>query len=234
MKSRLIYFLIFSFYTISSGFSQQVQKTFTNYVIDSASYNDLLQNYGRCKNLPSGYEKQTLLALSFFPELKDVKINFKLKKQTSPLMVMPTLGSTIFRSPKKRTYIVFISTSSKMDSVIIKNLPYDAQIGVLGHELSHVSFFIGQGRFGMFRVVLGNISRKYLDKIEFETDRSTIDHGLGWQLLSWSEYVREKLKMKKWKDIDEYIYGKSRRPKGRYMNPETIKAVMDMNPLYNK
>ncbi|MBX9850682.1 MAG: hypothetical protein K2X86_02880 [Cytophagaceae bacterium] len=230
---KLFLTFIFAFLSLYSVSGQTVRKTFEGADLDSSYFARLQEEYGRKKKLPENFEKQTLLALSYFPELKDVKINFRVRRKTSPLMVRPTVGSTIFRSAKKRTYIIFISCHSpKVDSILMKNLTLDAQVGVVGHELSHVSFFITQGRFGMFKVAIGNLSWKYLDKIEFETDRSTIQHGLGWQLLTWSEFVRVKLKMEKWRGADEYIKGKSKRPKARYMNPETIKAVMADNPIY--
>lgn len=148
-------------------------------------------------------------------------------------MVRPSVAGTVVRSAKKRKYIIFISCyAPRVDSVLMHNLPLDAQVGVVGHELAHVSFFLDQGRFGMLRVACGNLSSRYLDRIEFETDRSTIHHGLGFQLLCWSEYVRVKLKMERWRGADEYLTGKTKHPRTRYMNPETIKAVMDEHPLY--
>jgi hypothetical protein len=231
LTSRLFFILLlFSF----PGFSQQVRKTFVGQDFDSSYYANLLKEVGAKKNLPKGYEKQTLLALTYYPELKDVKIEFRLRRINSPLMVRPSVGSSIFRSAKKRKYIIFISNySPEVDTILMKNLPLDAQVGVLGHELAHVSFFIAHGRFGMLKVAFGNLSWKYLDRIEFETDRSTIEHGLGWQLLCWSEVVRVRLKMERWRGADEYIHGKTNRPRGRYMNPETIKAVIADSPIYN-
>ena len=50
----------------------------------------------------------------------------------------------------------------------------------------------------------------------------------GYQLLSWSKEVRQKLDLKQW--------GGSNQPNGtreRYMNPETIKNHMKLLPIYN-
>jgi hypothetical protein len=228
-----VLFLSFIF-SSTIGYSQNLRKDFFQADFDSSYYSNLSREFGQRKSLPKGYEKQALHALSYYPELKNVKIQFRVKKKNSPLMVRPTLGSSIFSSAKKRTYIIFISSSSAhMDSVLIEHLPLNAQVGVIGHELAHVSFFIGKGRWGMLRVAFGNLSGKYLNKIEFETDWSTINHGLGWQLLTWGDFVRDKLKMEKWKGVDEYIYGKAKTPRSRYMNPETMRAVMEDSPLYN-
>lgn len=227
----LLVILIISGY---AAFSQTVRKTFTDSEFDAVYFADIKREFGFGKKLPPEYESQILHALSYFPELKNVRIQFRIRRKNSPLMVRPTVGSAVFRSAKKRTYIVFISSHSpEVESILMKNLPLDAQIGVLGHELAHISFFVGKGRGQMIRVALGNLSRNYLDRIEFETDRSAIEHGLGWQLLSWSEFVRVKLKLERWRGADDYIYGRASKPRARYMNPETIKAVIAENPVYN-
>jgi len=67
-----------------------------------------------------------------------------------------------------------------------------------------------------------------MDKFEYNTDKITIEHGLGFQLLSWSKEVRQKLDLKQW--------GGSNRPNGRrerYMNPETIINHMSLLSIYN-
>lgn len=232
LKSRG--FFLFFFFVSFIAQSQSIRKSFLQESFDSCYFANLQKEYGKGKKLPIGFEKQALLALSYYPELKDTKIDFRTRKKNSPLMVRPTVGSAIFRSAKKRRYIVFISShSSHADSILMKNLPLDAQIGVLGHELAHIAFFNKKGRWGMMKVALGNFSRSYLDRIEFETDRSAIEHGLGWQLLSWSEYVRIKLRLERWRGADEYIHGKASRPRARYMNPETIRTVIAESPVYH-
>jgi predicted SprT family Zn-dependent metalloprotease len=229
-RSILFFFLLFFSFL---SFSQEIVKSFAEKKTDSSYLACLKKECSRNKNIPSRYDLPILIALSYYPELKNTKIEFRIRKKSSPLMVRPSVAGAIFRSAKKRKYIVFISSSAaRVDSVLMHNLPLDAQIGVIGHELAHVSFFLDQGRLRMLRVALGNFSRRYLDRIEFETDRSAIDHGLGYQLLCWSEFVRLKLKMERWRGMDEYINGKTRQPRTRYMNPETIKAVMEKHPLY--
>jgi hypothetical protein len=192
---------------------------FTNEEIDSLSIHELNLTFGNKKKLVPTYKQQTLLALSYFPELTDTKIIFKSKRINSPLMMRPSLASSIFRSAKKRTYIIFISSySSQMDPVIMDKLSLNAQVG----------------RWGIVKLVLGNLSSRYIDRLEFNNDKATIEHGLGWQLLSWSEFVREKLKMERWRGVDGFLYGETDQPKSRYMNPETIRAAMKQLPVYEE
>lgn len=222
-----------TFVVIPYSYGQTVRRTFEGIDFGQTYYDSLLKEYGSGKKLPDGYTNQTLQALAYFPELKNVRIVFRIRRISSPLMVRPSIASSVFRSPARRTYIIFISSHSPaVDSILMKNLPLDAQIGVIGHELSHVSYFIHVGRVQMIKVGLGNFSAKFLNRIEFETDRATIEHGLGWQLLKWSELVRVKLKLERWRGADEYLEGKTSQPRQRYMNPESIRAVMQQCPIY--
>ena len=110
-----------------------------------------------------------------------------------------------------------------LDSILFKNLSTDAQIGVLGHELSHVADLKRFGFFGFLRhAFLYTFSKKYGDQFEFNTDRICIEHGLGFKLLAWSREVRRKLHKKQFfqeKSTDDM-------PE-RYMNPETILKEME-------
>jgi hypothetical protein len=201
--------------------------------LDSAALFRLRNEFGQHKEIPNSFEKQILTALSFYPELKAIHIRFIVKKARSPLLSRPTIVSGVFSSAKNRTYLVLISnnTSPMLEPILLKNLPFNAQIGVLGHELGHISYFISRSCMGMLRIAAGHLSRSFLDRFEFENDRRTIDHGLGWQLLSWSEYVRKELKIEAWKGLPESKEElKNRRE--RYMNPPTIRKILAEEQLY--
>ena len=45
-------------------------------IAEQQRYDQLLLEFGNNKELPPGYELQALLALSHYPELKDIKIRF--------------------------------------------------------------------------------------------------------------------------------------------------------------
>src|SRR6185436_15371262 len=89
-------------------------------------YETLHKEFGRYKKLPRGYGLQTLIALSKYPELKNVKINFTFMKSGYPLTARPEF-LTVFRSPKKRTYQIAISTeiNKERDALLLKNLPFN-------------------------------------------------------------------------------------------------------------
>jgi len=193
-----------------------------------------MENFGHNKELPKGYELQALLALSHYPELMDVKVKFKTKKKGAPFVSRPTVWSTFFRRRHKRNYLILIRTTDHplFSPILLHNMPFNAQVGVFGHELAHTVDFSERGLFKMLNVTFGNFSQKYLDNFEFETDRRSIAHGLGFQLLAWSEHAIKTLRFNEPKPVPggDKIEGLMERE--RYMRPATIKAEMKKAGIY--
>jgi len=67
--------------------------------------------------------------------------------------------------------------------------------------------------------------------MEFTTDMSCINHGLGYQLLDWSTNVRENLKRVNWLgavNLNNDVQSE------RYMNPNTIINIIKNHSLYGE
>ncbi|MCR6638062.1 MAG: hypothetical protein NVV82_03460 [Sporocytophaga sp.] len=189
-----------------------------------SKYDSLLKEFGQNKILPKGYELQALIALSHFPELKEVKIKFVMKPAYIPLTSQPNLW-TVLRKTDRREYLVIISSQSSpiMDNIILKSLSFNAQIGVIGHELAHTAFYINKSGEELASVALDYIFPNTRSQFEKDTDRRTIRHGLGWQLYEYAAYVRSLPEMEddnEW--IDQY-----------YMSPKKILEYMALLPEYS-
>jgi hypothetical protein len=187
----------------------------------AAHFNDSLMDN---KSMDSLFMQQIKGALLFYPELKDKKIKFRIKNVKSPLAARPTFWA-IFQKPKNRTYLITISkkTSERFTPILLKNLSFNAQVGVLGHELSHIAFYDKQKGFYFIRLVFMQLSTKAMDNFENDTDKRCIEHGLGYQLLSWSTEVREKLNIKTWKGVDNNATSE----RERYMSPASILKILN-------
>ena len=72
-----------------------------------------------------------------------------------------------------------------------------------------------------------HLSKKKMDQFEYNTDMGCIEHGLGYQLLSWSKEVRLKLNIIQWRGI-KHLNNEGE----RYMNPENIIRVINQNSIY--
>ncbi len=230
--SKLKLILCFLVFTSIGINAQDVIKKFSVETINTQKAQELKAEFGTNKIIPTIYETQILIALSYFPELKNTAIEFRLKKTNTPLSSRPKLFG-LLQSAKNRKYVITISefTNSKLAPILFKNLNYNAQIGVLGHELSHVSDYISKGFSEMVGLLFIEIfSKKQVDKFESRTDLICIHHGLGFQLLDWSKSVRQNLKIDYWRGADNIQF---KPKKERYLNPETIVKTMNTLSMYN-
>ena len=76
------------------SFNLRAQQVVQEFYQDSLTEKDLAElkiKYGNKKTLPIGFEQQTLIALSYFPELVDIKIKFRFKNRITPLATRPSL-----------------------------------------------------------------------------------------------------------------------------------------------
>lgn len=216
-------------------FCQKIVREYTKEGVSQEQMNYLIAEYGYNKQLPECYKLQTLLALSHFPELKNVHIVFKFKPKLSPLSTRFTAAGIFYKGEKKK-YIVTISsmTIKSLQPILLDSLPFNAQVGVIGHELSHISDLSQKNIFQLLGVFFGHLSKRYVDRFEFNTDKICIEHGLGYQLLSWSVNVREALHIKQWGGANNTKDDKVKEHKReRYMNPETIIKYIASLPAYN-
>ena len=111
----------------------------------------------------------------------------------------------------------------QMENVLLKNLPFNAQVVIIGHELAHAVEYETMNSHQLLAVGLLYFIGSFRVSMEKGTDKRTIEHGLGWQLLEYAEYVREVSGSNK-KQID--FMDKF------YMNPEEIRAALDKMEIY--
>lgn len=209
---------------------QAIDKFYDPQALDGNRYHELLEMFGNNKSLLKGYESQVLIALSHYPELKDTRIKFRFINKGTPLTARPTVLSTIFRSAKKRTYLITVAkdTDPRWSPILLHHLPYNAQIGVFGHEIAHVADFSRRSFWGMLQVLFGNLSKSFMDGLEYNADLITIQHGLGHQLLAWSTYVRQVLQFQ----TEAAPVTKEINSEERYMSPGTIRRYMEEEEIY--
>lgn len=219
----LTYSLICSYSALSAenltfvkAFNQQQQQE--NFV-------SLHKRFGHNKKLPLGYELQALIALSHFPELAQVKLEFIIEDVNIPLSSRPHWTSML-RSAKKRTYKIVIDSNLEgpRDVLLLKNQPFNAQIGIIGHELSHTSYYLDRSFFGIAKDAVCQLSQCRV-KFERDTDRRLIEHGLGWQRLAHAKFVRSRL-------AGPTYASNPTAEGGAYMSPEELQRLIDANERY--
>ena len=196
----------------------------------NAGYSPLAKIYGENKEIPAGYEKQILYALSFFPELVHTKIIFKIQKSTVGIISTRPFTSSLLRRSTRRSYLVVINDSTegrRMPTWLRGDV--NGQVGILGHELCHIIYFSKQTGLGLLGLGIAHISTSYMDHFENKTDSMDIERGLGYQLIAWNQYLQENFKQMRPADFPSFVTSATRE---RYMSIEHIRKVMANSKVY--
>lgn len=160
---------------------------------DSSEYYSLLKTWGENKKLAPGFELQCLLALSHYPELKKASIDFLVQPAFIQLSARPD-PITVLLPWVKRKYLVVISndTGRENDPILLSKAPFNEQVGIIGHELAHVVFYLDKN--SMYLAWLAyqyQYNEPFAIVFERDTDKRAVAHGLGYQLYDFAFFVRK-------------------------------------------
>ncbi len=185
------------------------------------SENKYIQN-----SIPKELHDVIIKALDFYPDLADVKIEFKLNSniRKSVMQAQPKF-KTMLGSKKKRTYIVKISQffSLKGKKTPIHELPKDVLIGWIGHELGHITDYLRRSNWSMLLFGIGYLtSKSFIISAERAADTYAVNHGLGDYILATKDFILHQAEMP-----ESYI----KKINKLYLPPEEIMYMMEQNPL---
>jgi hypothetical protein len=190
IEKRIITVWVILLITISNliGQESRVAKSYSeNYIKEWSDNNS--PKYLNKKELTEEYKAVSIIALSYYPELKDVSIRFRMKNIKTTMKSVPR-NDFIFKKKKRRVYHIYFDKKIKRDKgILLKDVPINAQIGIIGHELAHIIDYENKTTMGVVLTGIRYIGPKYRRKLEALTDQETISRGLGWQLMDWTEYV---------------------------------------------
>src|SRR4051812_7248710 len=133
----------------------------------------------------SDYEAPFLEALKHYPELQGITIEPVVKN--NPLFyyaARPAINS-VLKPRLKRKYFLVIAKKTKEpleENALLKNLPFDAQVGILGHELAHTADYTKRNLLSLLLFSLLYPIPYFRRRIERATDLSAVAHGLGKEL----------------------------------------------------
>lgn len=186
---------------------------------------DLIEAYQRNKDFLEQAMLPSLIALAYYPELKDTKIRFIYLDTKTTLAARPRFWS-LFRGRDKRSYNVFIDKKVKEhEGVLFEDFPFNAQLGGIGHEYAHIIDYSRRSGFDIMWLGIKYLfSKKARSKLEHKVDKIAIERGLGWQAIAWEEHVMQNSKAsKKYKTYKKSVY----------LSSEQIKNHMDLCPVYD-
>ena len=178
--------------------------------------------YQENKVIPAKIEKEAKIALSYFPELKDVPIEFRFKDEIkkSFMQAQPNF-SNLFSGKKKRTYYVFISENLNIEGeeFSIDEVPSDVLVGWLGHELGHIMDYRNRSAMGLVIFGLRYISSSnYIQTAERAADVYAVNQGMGEYILKTKNFILNNSELS-----DTY----KRRIAKLYLSPEEIVVLVN-------
>ncbi|MDO8999985.1 MAG: hypothetical protein Q7W45_09490 [Bacteroidota bacterium] len=164
-------------------------------------------------------------------EFESIKIKFR--KSQKIATIKPSFPS-IFKAPKQRTYKIYYSNYSgtAIDSVLLKNLSLNSQLGLIGTQLSRIEDFRTGGFFDFIAWYFKQLTAKAKNKINYDDEKRELEAGLGYQLLSLRLEKDEKMKIEKWKNVKGYS-NYVKRNINRSMDSYIIKNFVNDLPIYH-
>ncbi len=152
----------------------------------------LLAIIGNNKGLPEGFEIAAAIAYSAFPQLKDVDIDMILTQDGAPMESTLAIWS-LFGPRKNRHYRILLNDAqqSYYEPILLRSLPFDAQVGILAHELGHIVYYeeLNIFRFGKWGLMY-LLDDEFRATHERTTDLMPVYHGLGSQIYQYAYFVR--------------------------------------------
>lgn len=145
------------------------------------------------KIVPDEIWRETYIALSHYPELKDTPIEFRFKKdiKKSFMQAQPKFGG-IFKKRNKRGYIIFINSKINIEGkkFDVTTVPSEVLIGWIGHELGHIMDYRDRKGFNLIWFGVRYLtSKNYIREAEREADTYAVNHGLGKYIIATKDFI---------------------------------------------
>lgn len=140
------------------------------------------------KNIPTKFEDAIITAFYFFPELENVRIEFFEEKISTTMNCRPNLWKLL---KGKRHYEIRINNADSFEGPLLKDTPFNAQIGVIAHEFAHILDYEAGSIFRVIKRGLDYLNNHSKRNFEHEIDFLTIQKGFGYQLLDWLDFLMD-------------------------------------------
>lgn len=176
--------------------------------------------------------KQFDYILKFYPGMEVKYIRVKFRKSPAIAEVRPKF-SAIFKLAEQRGYTVYFSTGTKttLDSILLNNLSFNAQLGLIASQVSVIEDMSTGGFFNFVGWYFKQLTRSGRKKIVKEAELRTLEVGLGYQLLALNREYDTKLRIDNWLSTKGYAnYFKHYR--GQSMKPQKVINLMNDLPVY--
>ena len=218
---RVFFIFISLILFVNINFAQNSIERYYNKNLDTLQLIKYYTSVGNKADFIMEFELQSIIALVNYPELKDVVIIFKYDKIETTMSCKPNTTSLF----GERVYEITINNDTISSAPLLKDVPFNAQIGIIAHEYAHIVDYEEKNIFGLVSTGIEYLNENSRDDFEKGIDKITINHGYGWQLFEWAEFVQNS-------NIIAEDYKKYKRT--YYLSGADIKAIMNTLDIYNE
>lgn len=229
MRKHVLLFLLLLFFSQNNSAQHLYYRTVDANIVkqfeDSANWVSNLDPNSLLK-------KQFNYVLKFYPKMRVKNIYVKFTKSSSIARVKPKFAS-IFKMPGQRIYTIYFSTETKttLDSVLIQNLSFNPQVGLIANQISVIEDLSTSGFFNFISYFFKRHSIKGRKEIKEEAQLKTLEVGLGYQLLALNNEYEQKLEISNWLSTKGYTnYFKHYR--GQSIKPRQVRNFINDFPIY--
>lgn len=145
------------------------------------------------KIIPESILNEAKIALSYYPELKEVEIEFKFKEDIKKsFMQAQPRKSNLFKGKNDRSYNIYMSTRFliEKEEFSMVDVPSNVLIGWLGHELGHIMDYRDKTAMGLVIFGIRYItSDNYIKKAERAADTYAVNSGMGDYILATKDFI---------------------------------------------
>lgn len=161
-------------------------------------------------------------AFKHYPELTDTPIEIRFKKniRKSTMQARPTFWS-LFRTKKKRKYLVLVSREFKISGKDFQTvlIPEDILIGWFGHELGHIMDYRQRNSLDLLWFGIKYVfSDSYIKKVERAADYYAVSAGMEAYIIGMKRFILNR------SDIEESY---KQRIKKYYLSPDEIMGLVE-------
>ncbi|WP_236974751.1 hypothetical protein [Membranihabitans maritimus] len=151
------------------------------------------KNVTHKKIIPKKIYRETTIALSYYPELSDVRIEFKFKDNITKSFMQAQPGFVSLLGPKKnRKYFVFVSTKFNIENAefTVEDVPSDVLIGWLGHELGHIMDYLNRSSINLiFFGIKYLLLHEHVKSAERTADTYAIANGMSNYIIETKKFI---------------------------------------------
>ncbi|MFD2565108.1 hypothetical protein [Aquimarina rubra] len=145
------------------------------------------------KIIPKSISKEVSTALSHYPELEEVHIDFKFKSSLNKsFMKAQPKFSSLLNSKSKRKYVILMSRKFKIDGLelSIEDVPSKVLVGWIGHELGHILDYHHRSSINLVFFGLRYwLSKNYIREAERVADTYAVTHSMKDYILETKKFI---------------------------------------------